>query len=129
MWDGPQRPNNLGLALSSVLPDLPGGEGRESMICTVMEAAKDMPYRLLWQGLLSCGLLSTTPAIKLNHTSALKSRMAIHVSTLVYPCRLSGPAKHLLRSSVIKSSTCLAYIYLQARTNICHLSTLYTVYT
>jgi hypothetical protein len=67
MRDGLQSQKNLGLALSSVLPDLPGGEDRESMICTVMEAAKDMPYWLLWQCLLSCGLL-TALAFELKHT-------------------------------------------------------------
>jgi hypothetical protein len=72
MRDCPQRPRNLGLALSSVLPYLPGGEERKSTICTEMEAAKNMPYRLLRQGLLTCGLLST-PAFELKHTSALKS--------------------------------------------------------
>jgi hypothetical protein len=38
------------------------GEDRGGDYCTVMEAAKFMLYRLVWQGLLSCDLLSTPPA-------------------------------------------------------------------
>jgi hypothetical protein len=42
------------------------------MICTVMEAWKGMKYLLLWQGLLSCELLSAP----LNHTPSLKGTQA-----------------------------------------------------
>jgi hypothetical protein len=43
------------------------------MICTVMEARMGMQYPLLWQGLLSCELLS---APILSHTPSIKSGMA-----------------------------------------------------
>ncbi len=56
------EPEALGLALIGVLPD----RGTTAMIRTVKETWKGAPQRLLWQGLLSCELLST-PAAGIQH--------------------------------------------------------------
>jgi hypothetical protein len=64
------------------------GAQKVGMICTVMEAAKGMLYRLPCQARLSSELLSTPAAgrIVLNHTTALKSHIARQVRILVNPC-------------------------------------------
>jgi hypothetical protein len=46
-------------ALIGVRTSLARGERELGMIGTVMEAARDMPYCLAWQGMLRCKLLST----------------------------------------------------------------------
>ncbi len=50
---GPQRPSARVPALSGVFPSWIGGEDRGHLICTVMEAVKEKPCRLLWRGCLS----------------------------------------------------------------------------
>jgi hypothetical protein len=59
----------------------------------MVEVARGMPYRLLWQGLLSKGLSSTPDA-----GMAFERIITYHdepdqYSRLLYSCRLSGPQK------------------------------------
>jgi hypothetical protein len=71
-------------------PDL-GGLG--DPYSTVMEAAKDIPFSLAWNGLCSCELLSDgclNIALEFNHTSSLKSQKPSRVGDLVDLCCLSG---------------------------------------
>jgi hypothetical protein len=54
-----------GLVLVGVLPQAPSladGVGQEAKFVIVIDATKGRPYQLLWQGQLSCKLLSTTAA-------------------------------------------------------------------
>ncbi len=79
----------LGPAMIGVLSR---GLGRKQHDLQSGVAVKGMPYRLLWQGLLSCKLISM-PASGIKHLhSTIESPMASKVSTLTYPCLLSGPS-------------------------------------
>jgi hypothetical protein len=88
------EPEALGLALTGVLPD----RGTTAKIRTVKETWKGAPQRLLWQGLLSCELMST-PAAGIQHffnqrTFTTQISVASRSSTLGYRSRmpsLCGP--------------------------------------
>jgi hypothetical protein len=70
-----------------------GGEGRGSMIVTVMEARKEhvLPASLIGtvqlRAFLKVRAFFSTLSHQLNH-----ARIANHINTLAYSCRLSGPS-------------------------------------
>ncbi len=70
--------------------------GGGNIIFNVTEAWKDSVHLLVWQGLLSCELLSIS-AVGIKHLYSnslrpLTARMACRYSTLGCPCPLSAPA-------------------------------------
>jgi hypothetical protein len=62
------------------------------MICTMMKVLKGESYRLPWQRLraTATSFVDIKHLSVLNRSHELKSHLAGRVTTLVYPCRLSG---------------------------------------
>ncbi len=84
------------MPLIGVLHDLPGGKGVEvGIMCIVVKPSKGTLYRLDWQGLLSCELLSTPPAR--NHSFCTEHSHSNHHK---YLARLALFSIHLLLVAV-----------------------------